>query len=72
MIKIKSLTRDLYTGTSRRALTFRYFLLTFDITTICFFVLTSMTELAPWVIALDYMIVVVLILDFAARLSIAR
>jgi voltage-gated potassium channel len=72
MTKIKSLTRDLYTGTSRRALFFRYFLLAFDVTTICFFVLTSMTELEPWVIALDYLIVVVLILDFGARLSIAR
>ena len=71
MTKIKPLLRELYTGTSRRALSFRYCLLGFDVTTICFFVLTSMTELEPWVIALDFAIVIVLMADFTARLTIS-
>jgi voltage-gated potassium channel len=64
---------QLYNGRSRRAATFRYALLAFDMVTITFFVVASMLpHEQAWFLAADYAIVSLLILDFAARLAIAK
>lgn len=60
-----------YNGKSHRAVVFRYCLLTFDIVTISFFIITAMLPTTPLIITIDYMVVLVLIADFLARLWIA-
>jgi len=64
--------RNLYNGRSRRAVRFRYGLLVFDIATISFFILTSMVEMTPMILALDIALAGILSLDFAARLWIEK
>ncbi len=71
---LQTLRRELkllYNGRARRAVAFRYALLAFDIVTITFFLVTTVVEITTWVITIDYVIVAILILDFAARLLIA-
>lgn len=63
---------DLYQGRSRRARRFRLGLLTFDLFVIAFFIVASMFPARPWIWAIDGVIALLLILDFAARLTIAR
>jgi voltage-gated potassium channel len=62
----------LYEGRSRSATRFRYALLAFDVFLVAFFLFTVQLGDPPWLIALDVVIAVPLILDFAARLWIAR
>lgn len=64
--------RDLYEGDSQTAHRFRYGLLAFDLTTICFVVVTSFFVHTPLVEAIDVVIGCVILLDFAARLIIER
>lgn len=62
----------LYNGRSRAARGFRYGLLTFDVTTVTFFIWSSMVEHDATFLVIDLIIAAVLILDFAARLWIAE
>lgn len=62
----------LYTGRSPVSEGFRYGLLTFDLLTVSFFIYDSLTPPMPSMIYVDMAIAAVLILDFAARVSIAR
>lgn len=65
--------RALYHGRDRKAETFRYALLAFDLITISFFVAASMVPQEPrWMVIFDYGIAVVLALDYAARFYISR
>jgi len=63
--------KELYVGKSRRAATFRYCLLAFDVVTIIFFILASFVEVPLWFLVIDLIIAAVLILDVAARFWIA-
>ncbi|WP_046023341.1 potassium channel family protein [Magnetospira sp. QH-2] len=69
---IRTQLNALYHGASDRGRRFRYALLTFDIVTVTFFILSSMVSLERWVIMADYAIASVLALDFLAQLWIAR
>jgi len=64
--------RALYEGDSARAHRFRYGLLIFDFATILFVIATSFTHHGPVVEAIDAAVGVVLLAEFAARLSIAQ
>ncbi|WP_428662084.1 potassium channel family protein [Reyranella sp.] len=58
----------LYLGEDRRARTFRYGLIAFDIATIAVFLLSSVARERWWMIPLDLFVGFLLILDFTARL----
>lgn len=62
----------LYNGRSKAAKGFRYGLMAFDITTVAFFIWSSIVEHEALFYTIDYAIAVVLILDFFARLAIAE
>jgi voltage-gated potassium channel len=64
----KRAIRNLYEGEGRRAHQFRYGLLAFDLFTIAFIIGTSFFERTPLVEAIDAVIGVVLLADFAARM----
>ncbi len=72
MGELQAKVRGLYYGRSRLAVHFRYGLLAFDIVTIIFFILTSMVEITPLVLALDFILAGLLSAEFAARLWIEK
>lgn len=63
----KGLT-NLYFGESKKALYFRYGLLTFDVVTISFFIVASMLEHGGWFFIADFAIAFFLIIDYVARM----
>ncbi|NQW01887.1 MAG: ion transporter [Rhodospirillales bacterium] len=69
--KIKKAVELLYTGRSRTAARFRYALMAFDIATVTFFVVTVPLIPTANVLAIDYAIGSVILVDFLARLWIA-
>ena len=62
----------LYNGTDTSARVFRYCLLTFDIGTIFFFIISSLVTHTAWFYVADYSIAGILTIDFLARLWISR
>lgn len=64
--------RDLYYGQTVAARRFRFALLSFDIVTIAFFVVSSMIEPGPAIFVADAVVAAVLLLDYLARMSIAN
>lgn len=62
----------LYHGWDRKARVFRYSMLTFDIVSIIFFLVTSVIRDAPWIYWVDGMIAMVIMADLAARFYIAN
>ena len=72
MDELKSKIDSLYNGRSRKAKRFRYGLVTFDVVTISFFVATSMVEMTPLILTLDFILAGILSVDFVARLWIEK
>lgn len=72
MSNLKLTVKELYVGKSRAAQAFRYGLLVFDVVTIAFFIVTSMVPETLPILAVEYTIAAFLILDYAARLWLAR
>lgn len=68
MERLRAKLTALYYGQSKQALYFRYSLLVFDVVTIAFFIIASMIEHDSWFLTLDFLIAVVLIFDYVARL----
>jgi len=68
---MKDRIRLLYEGRSKRATRFRYGLLIFDAVSIVFFLATATLPLAPWLLAADAAIGVIILLDLLCRLWIA-
>ncbi len=64
--------RLLYEGRSQRAKRFRYALLAFDFVTIAYFLIVSFIHTAPWMRVADIVFAVLILLDFLARLWIAK
>lgn len=71
MDKLKKTVELLYTGRSRRAATFRYALIVFDICTIVFFVVTAPMTLTPAILTADIILGILILGDFSARFWIA-
>lgn len=69
--RTRQVIRDLYEGESSRAVSFRYGMLVFDLATIFFLIVSSFTSHPLPVRAIDIVIGLVIVADFAARLSIA-
>ena len=70
--KLKLAVRELYKGQSRRGHVFRYGLISFDFLVIGFFLATTPLEPTRNVLAVDFVIGCIILLDFLARLWIAR
>lgn len=68
---IRDRVRLLYEGRSRRARRFRMGLLAFDVAVVVFFVVTTFVHGQAWIIAVDYALGAVLLVDLAARWWIA-
>lgn len=69
---LKDKVRNLYTGASPRARTFRYCLLTFDITTIILFIAFSMFDHTTPIIIAELFIATIILTDFIARFWISN
>ena len=65
---MRQMLRDAYFGKSRSAKLFRYALLTFDIASILFFVVSSLLPDATWIYWIDFLIALVIMADVGARL----
>jgi len=68
----KQNVRDFYHGKDRRSRIFRFALLLFDVTSVVFFIATSMVEPSAWIYWVDGAIALVIIADLAARIWIAE
>ena len=64
--------KRLYYGDDANSRNFRFGLLTFDLVTVLFFILSSAVEPSTLLYVVDYLIALVLILDFIARSMIAN
>lgn len=69
--RLKQKLRNLYTGSSQAATNFRYGLIVFDLATIAFFVVTAPDFPTPFILAVDFVLGLVILADFLARLWIA-
>ncbi|MFV0512409.1 MAG: ion channel [Jhaorihella sp.] len=67
----KQRVRQLYQGHGKNAVRFRYALILFDVLTIVFFILTTPLPGTPLLHALNFVIALVILADFSARLWIA-
>ena len=47
---------ELYNGKTKKSVYFRLGLVAFDVITISFFIVTSMVEISPWILAIDFII----------------
>jgi len=72
MFENKEPLHDLYYGTGKKSVYFRFGLIAFDLVTIGFFIVTSMVELSAWIITIDFIIAFFLSLDLFARLFLAE
>lgn len=68
---LKKILEGCYNGRSRRAAAFRYALIVFDLSTIVFFIATAPLPTTAWILAADFVLGVIILSDFLARLWIA-
>ncbi len=68
---LKIAIRRLYDGNDRTSYIFRWCLLTLDVVTIALFVELTFTDEAPWMIALEWTLGVLLLIELLARLYIS-
>ena len=69
---LRHMLHELYEGHSARAVRFRYALLVVDIVVILFVIVSSFFQDAAWVEIVDPILGTLILLDFVARMSIAR
>jgi voltage-gated potassium channel len=72
MATMRKRLKRLYYGDDADSRNFRFGLLTFDLVTVLFFILSSAVEPSTLLYVVDYLIALVLILDFIARSMIAN
>ena len=68
---LRGTLENYYQGRSRNARRFRFALLAFDVTSIIFFIVSSLSPPSIWIYALDAAIALVILADFLARLWIS-
>ena len=71
MRPLKAKIDELYTGTTRRSVLFRYAMFLFDIATIVYFIAVTPFPRADWMLGLNFCLALVILLDFVARYWIA-
>jgi hypothetical protein len=71
-LRFRASLDELCNGGSLRAERFRYSLLTFDLVTVAIFIIDSLTPPVASMVVVDVTIAVLLMLDFLARLVVAR
>ena len=69
--RLKQILKHYYEGRSREAAAFRYALIVFDICTVIFFIFTAPLDATRQIFAADFVIGLVILADFLARLWIA-
>src|SRR3546814_14832007 len=69
--RLKKTINGLYTGSSQRATNFRYGLIAFDLATIAFLVATAPEFPTPFIVTVAFILGVIILCDFLARLWIA-
>ena len=69
--RLKQRINSLYTGSSQRATNFRYGLIAFDLASIAFFVATAPEFPTPFILTIDFILGLIILADFLARLWIA-
>lgn len=69
---VKTIVRELYEGSSSRAHRYRYGLISFDIATIIFLVVSSFLPRTPLIGVIDVVIGLLILVDFLARFWISR
>jgi len=72
MVRLRARLRYLYEDDSSAALRFRYAVLAFDLATIAFVVATSFRPRADWIEAVDAVVGLALLAEFAARMFASR
>lgn len=72
MSTLKQQVRGLYTGSGVVPRRFRYWLIVFDFLTILFFIGTAHKDQGPWLTAISFALGFLILLDFCARLWIAK
>jgi voltage-gated potassium channel len=70
--RLRRMLRDLYEGSTERSVRFRYALLVFDIVTVLFIIATSFLPSTDTTDFIDIVFGLLILADFAARLSISR
>jgi voltage-gated potassium channel len=68
----KNVLRELYLGNSSNSLSFRLALLSFDLVTVLFFIISSLFEPSYFIYTIDYLIATIISADFAARISLEQ
>jgi voltage-gated potassium channel len=71
-VRLRARLEYLYLGRSQTATRFRFALLAFDLFTIGFFVIASMSPSMRWLIVADFAIGLILLCDLVARFAISR
>src|SRR3546814_4588619 len=69
--RLKQASNALSSGMSRRATKFRYGLIAFDLATIAFLVATAPDFPTPFIVTVDFILGLIILADFLARLWIA-
>lgn len=68
----REMVRQLYNGSSRRSVNFRYSLLAFDVITVLFVIVSSFYLDSPLVAGLDVLFGVLILVEFGSRLLASR
>lgn len=68
MHRFQAFIRDLYFGNGHAARLFRYGLVAFDFATVAFFFVTTVYQDAPWRLAVDFALGVLILIEFCCRL----
>jgi voltage-gated potassium channel len=67
MSSVKAWCREIYAGTSKRALAARYWMLGADLLIVAYFVVTTFLPFEHWIVLLDYLIGLWLVAELAGR-----
>ena len=68
MNELTALCREIYRGSTDRAVRVRYAFVVFDLVIVAYFVITTFLDLYAWIIVVDMLIGIVLVADFIGRL----
>ncbi len=68
MNELTAFCREIYRGSTDRAVRARYAFVVFDLVIVAYFVITTFLDLYAWIVVVDMLIGIVLVADFVGRL----